>query len=77
MDLAKQLRGMSQSLDPETGAVLYRNPNLTGVPDLVVEGKGYTFEFIGTELLCLDIYDPSALVDVLADPVKEKIPAGA
>lgn len=76
MDLAEQLRGMTQSLDPETGGVLYQNPRLRGIPDWVVEGKGYTFEFIGAELLCLDIYDPGALVDLLAGPVKEKMPAG-
>jgi len=59
-----QLRQMQQSVDPETGAILFRH------------GEGYTLEFIGPTLLCLDITDPGALGKLLAEPVKEQLPAG-
>jgi hypothetical protein len=41
-----------------------------------VEGEGYTLEFIGPTLLCLDITDPGALGKLLAEPVKEQLPVG-
>ena len=31
------------------------HPSLRGIPDLVLEGDGYTLEFIGPTLLCVDI----------------------
>ena len=74
MTLQTQLRQMRQSLDPETGAILFRHASLTGIPDRVVEGDGYTLEFIGATLLCLDITDPGALGRLLAEPVKEQFP---
>ena len=45
-------------------------------PDLVVEGDGYTLEFIGPTLLWLDIQDPSGMARLLAEPVKGKLPIG-
>ncbi len=61
LSLSKQLREMRKSVDPETGAILFRHPCLRGIPDHVVESKGYTLEFIGPTLLCLGISDPGAL----------------
>jgi hypothetical protein len=61
LTLPDQLRTMRHSVDAETGAILFRHPTLQGIPDLVVEGDGYTMEFIGPTLLCLDIIDPGAL----------------
>ena len=63
-------------LDPDSGAILFRHPTLRGVPDLVVEGDGYTMEFIGPTLLCLVIQDPSGMARLLAEPVKGKLPIG-
>jgi hypothetical protein len=76
LSLSKQLREMRQSMDPETGAILFRHHTMTGVPDRVVEGEGYTLEFIGPTLLCLDITDPGALGKLLAEPVKAQLPVG-
>jgi len=42
----------------------------------VVEGDGYTLEFIGSTLLCLDISDPAGIARLLADPVKSQLPLG-
>ena len=50
LTLSKQLREMRPSVDPETGATLFRHHSMTGVPDRVVEGEGYTLEFIGPTL---------------------------
>jgi hypothetical protein len=33
---------MQLLLDPDSGAILFRHPTLRGVPDLVVEGDGYS-----------------------------------
>jgi hypothetical protein len=66
---------MRQSVDSDTGAILFRHPTLQGIPDLVVEGDGYTMEFIGPTLLCLDIIDPGAL-GLLAEPIKQQLPVG-
>ncbi len=76
LTLPDQLRGMRQSVDPDTGAILFRHPKLQGIPDLVVEGVGYTMEFIGLTLLCLDIIDPGALGRLLAEPIKQQLPVG-
>ena len=46
--LTIQLKAMERLVDPETGAILFRHPTLRGIPDLVVEGDGYTLEFNGT-----------------------------
>ena len=75
-NLTAQLKWMQLLLDPDSGAILFRHPTLRGVPDLVVEGDGYTLEFIGPTLLCLDIQDPSGMARLLAEPVKGKLPIG-
>ena len=67
LSLSKQLRKMRQSMDPETGAILFRHHLMKGVPDRVVEGEGYSLEFIGRTFLCLDITDPGALGKLLAE----------
>ena len=74
--LSAQLKWMELRLDPESGAILFRHPTLKGIPDLVVEGDGYTMEFIGPTLLCLDIIDPGALGRLLAEPIKQQLPVG-
>ena len=74
--LTTQLRSMERLVDAETGAILFRHPTLHGIPDLVVEGDGYTLEFIGPILLCLDINDPTGMARLLADPVKAQLPVG-
>lgn len=72
--LSLQLKHMDRLVDPESGAILFRHPSLRGIPDLVVEGDGYTLEFIGSTLLCLDISDPAGMARLLADPVKSQLP---
>ncbi|MFM7265576.1 MAG: hypothetical protein ACKOZW_08325 [Cyanobium sp.] len=72
--LTAQLKGMDRLVDGESGAILFRHPTLRGLPDLVVEGDGYTLEFIGPTLLCLDIQDPSGMARLLAEPLKAQLP---
>lgn len=72
--LSLQLKGMEHLVDPVSGAILFRHSNLRGIPDLVVEGDGYTLEFIGSTLLCLDISDPAGMARLLAAPVKSRLP---
>jgi hypothetical protein len=74
LQLTSQLKSMERLVDPETGAILFRHPTLRGIPDLVVEGDGYTLEFIGPTLLCLDIQDPSGMARLLAEPLKAQLP---
>ena len=74
--LTSQLQGMERLVDGQTGSILFRHPELRGIPDLVVEGDGYTMEFIGSKLLCLDIQDPSGMVRLLAEPLKDQLPVG-
>ena len=74
--LTTQLKSMDHLVDAETGAILFRHPTLRGIPDLVVEGDGYTLEVIGTTLLCLDISEPTGMARLLADPVKAQLPIG-
>ena len=72
--LSFQLKHMDRLVDPESGAILFRHPSLRGIPDLVVEGDGYTLEFIGSTLLCLDISDSAGMARLLAGPVKSQLP---
>ena len=74
--LSLQLKGMERLVDADSGAILFRHPSLRGISDLVVEGDGYTLEFIGSTLLCLGISDPAGMVRPLADPVKSQFPVG-
>ena len=74
--LTAQLQGMERLVDADTGAILMRHPSLRGIPDLVLEGDGYTLEFIGSMLLCVDIRNPEALVKLMAEPFKAQLPAG-
>ena len=41
-----------------------------------IHGDGYTLEFMGSTLLCLDISDPTGMARLLAGPVKEQLPVG-
>jgi hypothetical protein len=61
LTLPDQLRSMRQSVDAGTGAILFRHPTLQGIPDLVVEGDGYTMEFMDR---------------LLAEPIKQQLPVG-
>jgi hypothetical protein len=72
--LTTQLKGMERLVDGDTGAILFRHPTLRGLPDLVVEGDGYTLEFIGPTLLCLDVQNLSAMARLLAEPLKAQLP---
>jgi hypothetical protein len=74
--LTTQLKAMERLVDTESGAILFRHSSLRGIPDLVVEGDGYTLEFIGPTMLCLDISDPTGMARLLADPVKAQLPVG-
>ena len=69
-------RSMCQSLDAETEAILFRHPTVQGIPNLLVEGDGYTMEFMGPTLLGLDIIDRGALGRLLAEPTKQQLPVG-
>jgi hypothetical protein len=42
----------------------------------MIERDGYTLEFIGPTLLCLDINDPTGMARLLADPLKAQLPVG-
>ncbi|MEX1324486.1 MAG: hypothetical protein AB1Z21_09910 [Synechococcaceae cyanobacterium] len=72
--LSTQLEGMEPVLDADTGAILFRHPTLRGIPDLVLEGGGYTLELIGPTLLCVDIRNPAGLARLLAEPFKAQLP---
>jgi len=72
--LTTPLKGMERLIAGETGAILFRHPTLRGLLDLVVEGDGYTLEFIGPTLLCLAIQDPSGMAHLLAEPLKAQLP---
>lgn len=72
--LSAQLEDMERLVDAETGAILFRHPTLRGIPDLVLEGDGYTLEFVGSTLLCVDIRSTAALARLLAEPLKDRLP---
>jgi len=76
LPLTTQLKAMERLVDSDTGAILFRHPVLRGIPDLVVEGDGYTLEFIGPTLLCLAIQDPIGMVRLLAEPLRDQLPIG-
>jgi hypothetical protein len=75
---------MERLVDSDSRATLFRHPSLRGIPDLVVEGDGYTLEFncsaeakgYGFTLLCLCISDPAGMARMLANPVKSQLPVG-
>lgn len=54
----EQLAALERHVDPETGAILLSNPSVMGTPDRVIEGRGFTVEFLGERLLCVDLFDP-------------------
>lgn len=72
--LTTQLAAMERLVDAESGAILFRHPSLPGIPDLVLEGDGYTLEFIGSTLLCVDIQNAAGLAKLLAEPFKKRLP---
>ena len=59
--LSTQLERMERLVDADSGAILFRHPSLRGIPDLVLEGDGYTLEFMGPTLLCIDIRNAAGL----------------
>ena len=65
---------MERLVDADSGAILFRHPSLRGIPDLVLEGDGYTLEFMGPTLLCVDIRNPGGLAKLLAEPFKTQLP---
>ena len=72
--LSTQLERMERLVDADSGAILLRHPSLRGIPDLVLEGDGYTLEFMGPTLLCVDIRNPGGLAKLLAEPFKSQLP---
>ncbi|CAK6696263.1 hypothetical protein OGCDGJMD_02005 [Cyanobium usitatum str. Tous] len=65
--LSTQLERMERLVDADSDAILFRHPSLRGIPDLVLEGDGYTLEFMGPTLLCVDIRNQSGLAKLLAE----------
>ena len=45
--LSTQLERMERLVDADSGSILFRHPSPRGIPDLVLEGDGYTPEFMG------------------------------
>jgi hypothetical protein len=45
--LSTQLERMERLVDADSGSILFRHPSPRGIPDLVLEGDGYTPEFVG------------------------------
>lgn len=43
-----------RTVDPETGWTLWRNPDLEGIPDTVLEADGLRVELLGGEILCIE-----------------------
>lgn len=72
--LTRQLAAMERLVDADSGAILFRHPSLRGIPDLILEGDGYTLEFIGATLLCVDIQNADGLAKLLAEPFKAQLP---
>lgn len=72
--LTTQLAAMERLVDADSGAILFRHPSLRGIPDLILEGDGYTLEFIGSTLLCVDIQNADGLAKLLAEPFKAQLP---
>jgi hypothetical protein len=72
--LTRQLAAMERRVDADSGAILFRHPSLRGIPDLILEGDGYTLEFIGPTLLCVDIQNADGLAKLLAEPFKAQLP---
>ena len=72
--LSLQLKCMERLVDADRGAILFRHPSLRGIPDLVLEGDGYTLEFIGATLLCVYIRNAAGLAKLLAEPFKTQLP---
>jgi len=72
--LSLQLKAMERLVDPVSGAILFQHSSLRGIPDPMVEGDGYTLEFMGSTLVCLDISDPAGMTRLLAAPVKSQLP---
>jgi hypothetical protein len=61
-------------LTPDDARVITVYPTLQGIPDLVVEGDGYTIQ-LEPNLLCLrGISD--GIHRLLAEPIKQQLPVG-
>ena len=65
---------MERLVDADSCAILFRHPSLRGSPDLALEGDGYTLEFIGSTLLCVDIQNADDLAKLIAEPFKLSCP---
>jgi len=72
--LSTQLERMERLVVADSGVILFRHPSLRGIPDLVLEGDGYTLEFMGPTLLCVDIRNAAGLAKLLAEPFKSQLP---
>ena len=72
-----QLRPWVAVLNLETDKVMTVYPTDQSTVDARRGGGyGYTMEFIGATLLCLDITDPRSLGKLLAKPIKAQLPVG-
>lgn len=67
MTINQLLLSLDKTTDLDSGRVLYTNPNLQGIPDVICSFPWGTAEFIHNNLLCIDIENYQHFMNTIAD----------
>lgn len=71
MDTSINLDFFEKKIDSDTGSILFYRNDIKGIPDKVFNGVGYTIEFKNKEIMLIDIYNSSKLINILLNKYSE------
>jgi predicted RNA-binding protein len=62
MGLNFDSKQFEKKIDPETGSILFFRPDVSGLPDKVMEGDGFTVEVKNNQVYLIDIFNSNIVL---------------
>ena len=72
MDLRCDFRLFEKKIDPQNGSILFYRRDLSGIPDQVIDGEGFTVEVKDNQVYLIDIFNSEKVMENLLKNVELK-----
>ena len=74
MDLKLDSKLFEKKIDPQSGNILFYRKDMSGIPDKVIEGDGFTVEIKNNQIYLIDIFNSEKVLKNLLKEIElEKI----
>ncbi|MDP6778425.1 MAG: hypothetical protein QGI83_16845 [Candidatus Latescibacteria bacterium] len=72
MDLKFESELFEKKIDPENGNILFYRSDMSGLPDKVLEGDGFTVEIKDDQVYLIDIFNSKKVLENLLRNVESE-----